>query len=62
MRELATALAGEPTPAMAPLLAKALAQESDPQVKALLAQAHALTQVKDADPAVRRAAAHIGMP
>ena len=58
VRELATSLAGDPAPAMAPLLAKAQAQESDPQVKALLAQAHALTQIKDADPAVRRAAAN----
>jgi urea transport system permease protein len=56
-RELALAQAGEPNPEMAPLLEKALSQESDARIKELLAQAHAITTLKDAQPAVRIAAA-----
>ena len=57
-RELATSLANEPDPGMAPLLLKAQTQESDTRVRTLLTQAHALTTLKDADPAIRSAAAH----
>ena len=56
-RELATAQANEPDVAMAPLLLKAQTQEQDAQIKDLLGQAHALTQLAEADPAARITAA-----
>jgi len=52
----AKVVASDPSAEMLPLIRTALDKESDGEVKELLSQARAMIEIKDSDPAVRRAA------
>ncbi len=56
-RELASAQGVAPDLSMAKLLFKASELETDPKIKVIVGEAYALTQLQDADPAIRIASA-----
>ncbi len=55
----ARAVAGDPSDEMLPLIKTALSKETDDEVKRWLNQARALVEIKNSDPALRRAAAKL---